>query len=99
MTNETERQTPPPWTFDGFKLGAQYALPALPGMVIFALVVGATAARKGFSFFESLAMNVFVYGGMSQLVAMESWPERVTLAGMGALALICMTVNARMLLM
>jgi hypothetical protein len=35
---------------------------------------------------------------MSQLVAMEVWPERLTIAALGALALICATINARMLL-
>ena len=44
-------------------------------------------------------MNVFVYAGMSQLVAMEAWPERVTLGAMAALAVLMVTVNARMLLM
>ena len=88
-----------PWTLAGFNLGMRLALPVLPGMIAFGLAVGATAARKGFSFVESLAMNVFVYAGMSQLVAMESWPERVTLGAMAALMVLMVTVNARMLLM
>ena len=58
------------------------ALPVLPGMIAFGLAVGATAARKGFSFVDNLVMNVFVYAGMSQLVAMEAWPERVTLGAL-----------------
>ena len=44
-------------------------------------------------------MNVFVYAGMSQLVAMEAWPERVTLGALAALAVLMVTINARMLLM
>ena len=44
-------------------------------------------------------MNVFVYAGMSQLVAMEAWPERVTFGALAALAVLMITVNARMLLM
>ena len=75
------------------------ALPVLPGMIAFGLAVGATAARKGFSFFDNLVMNVVVYAGMSQLVAMEAWPERVTLGAMAGLAVLMITVNARMLLM
>ena len=75
------------------------ALPVLPGMIAFGLAVGATAARKGFSFVDNLVMNVVVYAGMSQLVAMEAWPERVTLGAMAALAVLMVTVNARMLLM
>ncbi len=89
----------PPWTLAGFNLGMRLALPVLPGMIAFGLAVGATGARKGFSFVESLAMNVFVYAGMSQLVAMEAWPERVTFGAMAALMVLMVTVNARMLLM
>ena len=89
----------PPWTLAGFNLGMRLALPIMPGMIAFGLAVGATAARKGFSFVDSLLMNVVVYAGMSQLVAMEAWPERVTIGAMFALAVLCATVNARMLLM
>src|SRR5258705_28343 len=89
----------PPWTLAGFNLGMRLALPIMPGMIAFGLAVGATAARKGFSFADSLLMNVVVYAGMSQLVAMEAWPERVTIGAMFALAVLCATVNARMLLM
>jgi 4-azaleucine resistance transporter AzlC len=99
MTSETEQKTSPPWTLAGFNLGMRLALPILPGMIAFGLAVGATAARKGFSFVESLAMNVFVYAGMSQLVAMEAWPERVTFGAIAALMVLMITVNARMLLM
>jgi 4-azaleucine resistance transporter AzlC len=89
----------PPWTLSGFNLGMRLALPILPGMMAFGMAVGATAARKGFSFVDSLLMNVVVYAGMSQLVAMEAWPERVTFGAMFALAVLGLTVNARMLLM
>jgi 4-azaleucine resistance transporter AzlC len=99
MTSEAERSTSPSWTLTGFNLGMRLALPVLPAMTAFGLAVGATAARKGFSFVESLLMNVFVYAGMSQLVAMEAWPEQVTLGAMAALMVLMVTVNARMLLM
>jgi predicted branched-subunit amino acid permease len=99
MTNDSDTSQSPPWTLAGFNLGMRLALPVLPAMTAFGLAVGATAARKGFSFVESLLMNVFVYAGMSQLVAMEAWPERVTLGAMAALAVLMVTVNARMLLM
>jgi 4-azaleucine resistance transporter AzlC len=98
MTNDLDVLTPP-WTRAGFELGMRLALPVLPGMIAFGLAVGATAARKGFSFVDSLLMNVFIYAGMSQLVAMEAWPERVTLGAMAALMVLMVTVNARMLLM
>ena len=83
----------------GFNLGARLALPVLPGMIAFGLAVGATAERKGLSFLDNLLMNLFVYAGMSQIVAMEAWPECFSAAALAALALLCVTVNARMLLM
>ena len=89
----------PPWTFGGFNLGMRLALPVIPGMMAFGLAVGATAARKGFGFVDNLVMNVFVYAGMSQLVAMEAWPERVTAGALATLAVLMITINARMLLM
>ena len=97
-TNLDDRAGPPAWSFAGFKLGLRLALPVLPGLIAFGLAVGATAARKGFSFIESAAMNLFVYAGMSQLVAMEVWPEHVTIGALAALALLCAVINARMLL-
>jgi predicted branched-subunit amino acid permease len=83
----------------GFELGLRLALPVLPGMIAFGLAVGATAARKGFGFVDHLLMNLFVYAGMSQLVAMEVWPEDAGVVALTGLALLCATVNARMLLM
>ncbi len=83
----------------GFNLGARLALPVLPGMIAFGLAVGATAERKGLTFLDNLLMNLFVYAGMSQIVAMEAWPERFSALALAALMLLCATVNARMLLM
>ena len=99
MTTLDTKESPPPWSVAGFNLGMRLALPVLPGMIAFGLAVGATAARKGFTFVEGLLMNVFVYAGMSQLVAMEAWPERITVGALAALAVLMVTINARMLLM
>ena len=88
----------PTWSLDGLRLGAMLMAPALPGMIAFAIAVGATEARKGFVLADAMLMNLLVYGGASQMVAMEAWPERITLASIAALALIVATVNARMLL-
>jgi 4-azaleucine resistance transporter AzlC len=99
MTTLDTKESPPPWSSAGFNLGMRLALPVLPGMIAFGLAVGATAARKGFTFVEGLLMNVFVYAGMSQLVAMEAWPERITVGALAALAVLMVTINARMLLM
>jgi branched chain amino acid efflux pump len=83
----------------GFELGLRLALPVLPSMIAFGLAVGASAAGKGFDFLDHLLMNLFVYAGMSQLVAMEVWPEHYGVVSLTGLALLCATVNARMLLM
>ena len=99
MTGNDSAPPPPSWTLAGFNLGVRLALPILPAMIAFGLAVGATAARKGFSFIDNLVMNVVVYAGMSQLVAMEAWPERLTFGALLALAVLSVTVNARMLLM
>lgn len=99
MTTSPEHIAPPPWTLAGFHLGARLALPIMPAMMAFGLAVGATAARKGLSFVDNLLMNAFVYAGMSQLIAMEAWPEQFTTGALVALIVLCVTVNARMLLM
>jgi predicted branched-subunit amino acid permease len=90
--------TRPSWSLAGFNLGARLALPVMPGMIAFGLAVGATASRKGFSLLDSLVMNLFVYAGTAQLVAMEAWPERLTTGAIAGLLVIVATINARMLL-
>jgi 4-azaleucine resistance transporter AzlC len=97
--NRNDRAGALRWTSAGFHLGVRLALPVVPGMVAFGLAVGATAAGKGLTFIDSLLMNVLVYAGMSQLVALDVWPQQITPAALAGLALICLTVNARMLLM
>jgi predicted branched-subunit amino acid permease len=88
----------PSWSLDGLRLGAMLMAPALPGMMAFAIAIGATEARKGFAPIEAALMNLLVYAGASQMVAMEAWPQQVTPASVTALALLVATVNARMLL-
>jgi len=89
----------PDWSITGFRLGLRLALPVLPGLFAFGIATGTTAAAKGFSLFDSVVMNLFIYAGTSQLVAMEVWPERLTLAAVAGLALVTAVVNARILLM
>jgi predicted branched-subunit amino acid permease len=96
--NRSDVSGQPVWSLDGLRLGAALMAPALPGMMAFAVAVGATEARKGFSLAEAMLMNLMAYAGASQMVAMEAWPQRITLAGVAALALLVGTVNARMLL-
>jgi predicted branched-subunit amino acid permease len=71
----------------------------LPGMMTFGLAVGTAAARKGISFTDSLLMNVFVYAGASQMVAMEIWPQVFTWTSIAGIAAVTAVVNARLLLM
>jgi predicted branched-subunit amino acid permease len=99
MKDNPEPSWMPIWSRAGFALGVKLALPILPGMIAFALACGATGARKGFSFADTMLMNIFVYAGASQMIAMEIWPDRLTVAAIAALALITATINARMLLM
>lgn len=87
------------WSFDGMMLGARLLLPLTPGMLAFGIAVGSTTAARGFSLIDCLLMNALIYAGMSQMVAMEVWPETLTLGSIGALALVAATVNARMLLL
>jgi predicted branched-subunit amino acid permease len=99
MTSPPEKPPDkPPWTAAAFMLGVQMAIPAMPGMVAFGLAVGATAARKGLTLVDSVLMNIIVFAGAAQFVALEVWPERFSIAAIAALALLVGTVNARILL-
>jgi predicted branched-subunit amino acid permease len=80
-------------------LGVRLTLPVLPGIVAFALAVGAVAVRKDFSLLDHVAMNLLVYAGMSQLVAMEVWPKVIDVSSLLGLAALSATVNARLMLM
>jgi predicted branched-subunit amino acid permease len=107
MTKFDPQSGPPPGpasarphlTIAGLRFGVIAILPTLPGVTAFSMVVGATCARKGLSLVDCMLMNGVVYAGFSQLVALEAWPSHITLAGLLSLALIAVTVNARMLLM
>jgi predicted branched-subunit amino acid permease len=46
-----------------------------------------------------MLMNLLVYAGASQIVALGVWPEQMTASAIAGLALIAATVNARMLLL
>jgi predicted branched-subunit amino acid permease len=89
----------PYWSPQGFALGARMVLAVLPGMIAFGIAVGSATAAKGFTLFESLLMNLLVYAGMSQMVALEVWPGQMSAGALAGLALIAATVNARLLLL
>lgn len=74
-------------------------LPLLPGQFAFGMAFGALAAQKGFTLIEALAMTGIVYAGMSQFVAVQSWPDVLTPSTVAALMLLTATVNVRFFLM
>jgi predicted branched-subunit amino acid permease len=98
MSNSRKSQAPY-WSTDGFALGARSMLPLLPGMIAFGIAVGSAAAAKGLTLFEHVLMSVVVYAGLSQMVALEVWPQQMTAGGIAAVALVAATVNARLLLL
>jgi predicted branched-subunit amino acid permease len=62
-------------------------------------VFGTLAAQKALTLVEALAMSAFVYGGLVQMVSLQSWPSEFTLAALSALTLATLTVNSRLFLM
>jgi predicted branched-subunit amino acid permease len=73
--------------------------PMLPGTLAFGMAFGALCAQKHFSLAEVEVMMAIVYGGLSQFVAVQSWPETLTPATIATLALLTLTVNVRFMLM
>jgi predicted branched-subunit amino acid permease len=98
MPKQTDSPAPN-WSLEGLVLGARMVVALLPGMVAFGIAVGSATAAKGFTLVESLLMNALVYAGMSQMVALEVWPQQMTPGALAGLALIAATVNARLLLL
>ncbi|MDP3175882.1 MAG: AzlC family ABC transporter permease [Phenylobacterium sp.] len=95
----TDGLAPPYWSWAGLLLGVRAMLPLLPGQFVFGMAFGALAAQREFSLAEALAMTSFVYAGMSQFVAVQSWPEMLTPSTIAALVLVTATVNVRFFLM
>jgi len=62
------------------------------------MAFGALAAQKGFSLAEAVAMTGFVYAGMAQFVAVQSWPDTLTPSSIAAVMLLTATVNVRFFL-
>jgi predicted branched-subunit amino acid permease len=101
MTDENNRMISqrPVWSWAGFRTGIRVALPVTPGMLVFGIAVGTAAARKGLSFADSAMMNVFIYAGAAQMIALEVWPAVFTWGAIAALAILTAVVNARLILM
>jgi predicted branched-subunit amino acid permease len=73
--------------------------PMLPGTLAFGMAFGALCAQKSFSLAEVVVMAGTVYGGLSQFVAVQSWPGVLTPSAIATLALLTLTVNIRFFLM
>lgn len=95
---DSRKPTAPYWSLAGLKLGARLVAPLVPATIAFGIAVGSATAAKGFSFIEHILFNVFVFAGLSQMVALEVWPADMTAATVAGLALVVAIVNARMLL-
>lgn len=87
------------WSVAGLAEGVRVTLPLLPGTCVFAAAFGTIAAQKGLNLVETVFMSAAVYAGASQLVALEAWPDRMTLAAAATVVLVTVTVNLRCVLM
>src|SRR5579875_3009208 len=87
------------WSWAGLRLGMRRGLTVTPGVMVFGLVVGAAAERHGLSAFENIAMNLLVYSGIAQLVALEVWPNPITWGAVASFGLLATVLGARMVLM
>jgi predicted branched-subunit amino acid permease len=87
------------WSRDALWPGIVAIGPMLPGTLAFGMAFGALCAQKNFSLAELQVMMVVVYGGLSQFVAVQSWPDHLTVGSIATLALLTTTVNIRFALM
>jgi predicted branched-subunit amino acid permease len=100
MTDSTQpRPSAPYWSLSGVLEGARLCAPLLPGTIVFATAFGTIAAQKGLTLTETVVMNLLVFAGAAQLVAIEIWSPPLTFGTVASLAIVTMIVNARFLLM
>jgi 4-azaleucine resistance transporter AzlC len=78
--------------------GVRLASPLIPGSCVFAAAFGAAAAEKGLTLTEATLMSTFVFAGLSQFVSLEVWASDWTLPAILTIALVCGTVNLRLVL-
>ncbi len=75
--------------------GFKATLPITPGVIPFAAVMGTVCADAHLSFFQSVAMNVILYAGASQLAAVDLMTKHSPVSVVVATGLI---INLRFLL-
>jgi len=83
----------------GFVEGAIAVAPVLLSLFATGLVFGTLTSQKGLTLVEAVAMSGFVFGGLAQMVSLQSWPGDFTLAALLTLMLVTLTVNLRLFLM
>ena len=92
-------KAPAYWSREAIVPGIIAIGPMLPGTLAFGMAFGALCAQKNFSLVEVEVMMATVYGGLSQFVAVQSWPDHLTPSSIATLALLTATVNIRFMLM
>jgi len=73
--------------------------PVIVSLFATGIVFGTLAAQKGLTLLDAVAMSGFVYGGLAQIVSLQSWPQELTLSAILTLMLVTLTVNLRFFLM
>jgi predicted branched-subunit amino acid permease len=99
MIEKTKHRAKAYWSLAGLAEGARLTAPVMPGTIVFAAAFGTIAAHKGLTLLDATLMSAIVFAGASQLVAMEIWPDHVTLGAIGTLAVVTGIVNMRLVLM
>jgi len=100
MTTDPKKSAEAPyWTLSGLAEGAWRASSLVPGTVIFASAFGALAAQKGLTLTDTVLMNVLVFTGIAQLLALEVWTDPLTLGTIASLVTLTLVVSARFILM
>ena len=92
-------KAPAYWSGEALMPGIVAIGPMLPGTLAFGMAFGALCAQKHFTLAEVEMMMALVYGGLSQFVAVQSWPDSLTPSSIATLALLTATVNIRFALM
>src|ERR1044072_3557873 len=98
-THPHGRAEAPYWSLAGLAEGARRCGAMGPRTMVFAAAYGTLAAQKGLTLTEATLMSALVFGGASQLVAMEVWQSPITLTAVVSLAVVTAIVNARFILM
>ncbi|WP_424814731.1 AzlC family ABC transporter permease [Roseococcus sp. YIM B11640] len=81
------------FTRQGVWRGVRVTIPMLPGMLPFALIIGAIASARGLSLLELMLMSAMVFAGTSQLVALQVWDDPAPIL---AATLACFVINLRL---